>query len=154
MSVGRHLKRLTAVWSEQEVYFITICVAGRKSILANDVCAAILREEWTALRVRHGWSVGRYVIMPDHVHFMTAPVLAAAKPLSVAIGRWKQWTAKRIMRSRGQSGPLWQAEYFDHLLRSTESRSAKWAYVLENPVRAGLVQSAGLWPYGGFVDFE
>jgi hypothetical protein len=36
---------------------------------------------------------------------------------------------------------------FDHLLRSDESLSEKWAYLRQNPVRAGLVVNADGWPY-------
>ena len=40
---------------------------------------------------------------------------------------------------------------FDHVLRSHESYADKWRYVLENPVRAGLVTRAGDWPYAGEI---
>jgi hypothetical protein len=39
----------------------------------------------------------------------------------------------------------------DHLLRSDESYAEKWNYVRENPVRAGLAQSAEDWPYAGEI---
>jgi REP-associated tyrosine transposase len=45
--------------------------------------------------------------------------------------------------------PLWQPEFFDHVLRNDESCSQKWEYVRENPVRAGLVPRADDWPYQG-----
>ena len=45
--------------------------------------------------------------------------------------------------------PLWQPEFFDHLLRSDESLREKIAYVHNNPVRAGLVKDPKDWPYKG-----
>ena len=36
-------------------------------------------------------------------------------------------------------------------LRGHESYAEKWAYVLQNPVRAGLVKNAGDWPYAGEI---
>ena len=149
-----HLKRLDIVWQKQPVYFITTCVAQRRALLANDPAHRILREEWIGLRERHGWATGRYVIMPDHVHFFVTPLLAGPKLLTAAIGKWKEWTSKRILKLRNLAGPLWQPEFFDHLLRSQESRTEKWAYVRENPVRAGLTADADLWPYAGTIDFE
>lgn len=74
MSAERHLKRLSKVWADHPVYFITTCVAKRRPLLANESCVAILREEWAGLRERHGWAIGRYVVMPDHVHFFVSPV--------------------------------------------------------------------------------
>jgi len=58
------------------------------------------------------------------------------------------------LKLSGQAAPLWQPEFFDHLVRSAESRAEKWAYVRENPVRAGLVIRAEDWPFAGAVDFD
>ncbi len=49
----------------------------------------------------------------------------------------------------GRSVALWQAEFFDHLIRSDESYDQKWDYVRENPVRAELVKSADDWRFSG-----
>src|SRR5262249_56507443 len=68
--VHKHLRRrLERVWIDFPIYYVTTCVRNRKRILAQDEVARILVEEWRAARRRHGWAVGRYVIMPDHVHF-------------------------------------------------------------------------------------
>jgi len=64
---------------------------------------------------------------------------------------FKQWTAKGILRATGATPPLWQKEFFDHVLRSDESYESKWHYVRENPVQAGLVSTADDWPYGGEI---
>jgi len=45
--------------------------------------------------------------------------------------------------------PIWQAEFFDHVLRSAHSYDQKWVYVRENPVRAGLVARPEDWPHAG-----
>ena len=154
MSEARHLKRLDSIWQKAPIYFVTTCVADRRSLLANAIAHEILRDEWTGLRKRHGWAVGRYVIMPDHVHFFISPEAAQLKSLEIVIGAWKEWTAKRISKATGNIGRLWQAEFFDHLIRSDESRSVKWNYVHHNPVRAGLVPTPGDWPYAGTIDFD
>jgi REP element-mobilizing transposase RayT len=154
VSGHRHLKRLGKVWIEQPVYFVTTCVAGRRALLANETVHAFLREEWQGLSTRHGWTVGRYVIMPDHVHFFVSCSPEALCSLSSAIGKWKEWTAKRVLRHLGAKAPLWQEEFFDHVLRSDESRSEKWTYVRNNPVRAGLTAKAEDWPFAGSIDFE
>ena len=113
-------------------------------------------EEWRAARCRHGWAVGRYVIMPDHVHFFCRAELDA-KSLSDFVGNWKSWTSRAINAlGRPRSAPaattLWQREFFDHVVRSNESYAEKWNYVQENPVRAGLVKSADHWSYSGEIE--
>lgn len=154
MSSSRHLRRLDRIWDNHPIYFITTCVAGRRPLLADDTIVSFLYEEWAGMKTKHGWMVGRYVIMPDHVHFFVSPIWGSAKPLITAIGKWKEWTAKRVLKHLGLDRPLWQPEFFDHLLRSEESRSEKWNYVRNNPVRAGLVNEAAEWPYAGAIDFE
>jgi REP element-mobilizing transposase RayT len=60
--------------------------------------------------------------------------------------------AVEIVRELKFSGKVWQEEFFDHVLRSSESYSQKWDYVKENPVRAGLVRRPDEWPWQGGVE--
>lgn len=152
----KHLGRLQRVWIQSPIYFITTCTKDRKPVLISQEAAGILVEEWRAARDRHGWAIGRYVIMPDHVHFFCAPEVES-KPLSEFIGAWKRWTSRRIRqlhepRSTTAATGLWQREFFDHVLRSSESYSSKWDYVRENPVRAELIDSADNWKFAGEIE--
>src|SRR5882762_3647503 len=47
------------------------------------------------------------------------------------------------IRELGRRGRVWQTESFDRVLRSSESLDAKLAYILDNPVRGGLVSECG-----------
>jgi hypothetical protein len=61
---------------------------------------------------------------------------------------------RRLVR-RGQrpaATTLWQRDFFDHVLRSSESYSEKWKYVRDNPVRAGLVSNIDAWKYAGEIE--
>ena len=147
----KHLHRLGNVWVEHPLYFLTVCTAKRQKILASPSSAAVLTESWQAAPRVHGWTVGRYVIMPDHVHFFAAPE-PEAKPLSAFMRDWKKWTTKALRADGIESPIIWQAEFFDHVLRSAESYAEKWHYVRENPVRAGLASSAETWPYAGEIE--
>ncbi len=89
--------------------------------------------------------------MPDHVHFFCSPEIDA-KPLPTFMQAWKQWSSKRIVTDLKIGGAIWQPEFFDHVLRSSESYSQKWDYVRENPVRAGLVSKTDDWPWHGKID--
>ena len=93
--------------------------------------------------------VGRYVLMPDHLHvFLTC---TEASALSRWVGGLKGVLVAR-WRKAGQQGPFWQEGFFDHLLRGEESYEEKWAYVLNNPVRKGLVHTGQEWPFGSEID--
>jgi putative transposase len=97
---------------------------------------------------RHNIAVGRYVIMPDHVHFFVTG------SDEFDLGRWigvlKQFMARAIECGK-TSEPLWQRGFFDHVLRSEESYGQKWNYVRDNPVRARLVEKADDWPYASEI---
>jgi REP element-mobilizing transposase RayT len=110
-----------------------------------------LIKEWCSARTRHGWAIGRYVIMPDHVHFFCAPELDA-KRLPTFVGSWKEWTSKAIKHQLRLTPPVWQEEFFDHVLRSSEGYSEKWNYVRNNPVRHGFVADADDWPWRGQIE--
>jgi putative transposase len=45
--------------------------------------------------------------------------------------------ARLINLALQRSGPVWQEEFFDHVLRSNDSLVDRVDYVCQNPVRAG-----------------
>ena len=102
-SVHKHLRRLERVWLDSPIYFITTCIFERRPILGSRGIAAIFMQEWRTARQRHGWAIGRYAIMPDHVHFFCRAELSA-KPLRIFMQKWKQWTSKRIAREIAVAG--------------------------------------------------
>jgi len=153
MAGYKHLRRLDRLWIEAPIYFITTCAAGRRPLFAHADAFTILREELASAPDRHGWRVGRFVVMPDHLHFFCAHG-GERDPVSLShfLGAFKEWTAKRISKRIGAKPPIWQAEFFDHVLRSQESYDQKWRYVRDNPVRAGLVVDADDWPWAGELE--
>lgn len=97
----------------------------------------------------HSVAVGRYVIMPDHIHlFVCLP------PEGLTLAQWvkalRSVLGKELLRL-GIAKPHWQEGFFDHLLRSKESYSQKCDYVLMNPVRAGLCDAPKDWLYQGEI---
>jgi putative transposase len=155
-AVHKHLHRLERIWIDAPIYFVTTCAKNRRPLLACDEVANIMIDEWRAAHDRHGWAIGRYVVMPDHVHFFCRPELGA-KSLSEFVGFWKSYTSRKIHalglpRSTPAATTLWQREFFDHVLRSAESYGEKWNYVRDNPVRAGLVSTADEWKYAGEIE--
>ena len=88
--------------------------------------------------------------MPDHVHFFARPEIEAS-PMAKWVQMWKGVSSRRIAKALGAQSPIWQAEYFDRYLRSSESYSQKWDYVEQNAVRDGLVRRAEDWPYRGVI---
>jgi putative transposase len=145
------LRRLSEVWIEKPIWFITTCTEKRAKVLTNSSVPEILVSEWKSAEKRHGWRIGFYVIMPDHVHFFCS-AMSESKDVSVMMNRWKEWTSKRIMRELGLKNPIWQEGFFDHLLRSDESYQQKWEYFRDNPVRANLIGKIEDWKFWGEIN--
>jgi putative transposase len=142
------LHRLDRLYVENPVYFITFCTEGRKAILHHrQIHDAFVQFCNQALQ--RDIFVGRYILMPDHVHlFIKLP--PPAENLSSWIKSVKNYLSK-TMKQSGHVAPHWQKGFFDHVLRSGESYSDKWLYMVENPVRAGLVTNWKDWPYQGEI---
>ena len=136
------LRRLDTIFSAHPIYFLTGCTANRQPLFANDRAQQSLTEFAQRAADHRVW-VGRYVLMPDHLH-----LFAAFAPGSPPVSDWMK-ALKRYLTS--QLGIAWQKGFFDHVLRSRESYKQKWMYVLENPVRAGLVREAREWRYQGEI---
>jgi len=151
MPLHRHLRRLDRIWTPTEIYFVTTCTAHRRPLLATQEVFDFLGEEWEKAPSLHGWQIGSFVIMPDHVHFFCAPCRQDHRSLSQWVGSFKQWTSKRLLAAFNLEAPFWQPEFFDHLLRSEESYAEKVDYVKRNPVRAGLVETPEQWPWKGQI---
>ncbi len=81
------------------------------------------------------------VVMPDHVHMLFAPLIEGSRLVSLAeiLQRIKGSSAHTVNRLLHRSGPVWQDESFDHVLRSSEDLNSTIAYIENNPVRKGLV---------------
>src|SRR2546427_11125825 len=69
------------------------------------------------------------------------------QPLMQWVRYWKSIASKNWPRPSEQ--PIWQRDFWDTQLRRSENYDSKWQYVLDNPVRAALVQHADEWPFQG-----
>jgi REP element-mobilizing transposase RayT len=129
------------------IIFLTACTKNRQPILASEVAHRLLLDVWQESR---SWMVGRYVIMPDHLHLFCAPAELQAGSLPQWVSFWKSRAAQRWHPPHQHS--IWQRDFWDTQLRRGESYDSKWEYVVNNPVRAGLVGRSEDWPYQGEVN--
>ncbi len=140
-------KRLNEVFQSHmaPLYFVTFCTMCRVECLATPAIHDSFRQ-YAGKAQEHGVAVGRYVIMPDHVH------LFVRMGGDCRLGEWVKGLKRFMgMACHGKNGRVWQPGFFDHLLRHDESYTEKWAYVAQNPVRRGLVDDLLKWPYQGEI---
>jgi REP element-mobilizing transposase RayT len=139
-------RRLDRVFQRYDppLYFVTFNTHKRQKLLANaHVHEALVRfaHEGEA----RGVGLGRYVIMPDHVH------LFVRGNIDFVLRQWVRMLKRVLSSAIPVAEPHWQQGFFDHLIRHGESYAEKWEYVRQNPVRAGLVQHVDEWPWQGEI---
>ncbi len=89
--------------------------------------------------------------MPDHVHIIVAGTSADSDTLR-AFERFKQRTGWWLKTRT--TGVSWQESFHDRLLRNTQEFAAHVQYILNNPVRAGIVQNWNDYPFSGGVGYD
>ena len=130
-------------------YFVTFNTSRRARLLACPQIHEAFRTFCFRAYEEHDVAVGRYVIMPDHVHlFVVLP------PSGITLSKWMQ-ALKSVLGKElltlGYHKPHWQEGFFDHVLRGSESYSEKWDYVRMNPLRAGLCVEPANWRFQGEI---
>jgi putative transposase len=123
------------------IVFVTVCTQARRPWLATEKNHRTLREVWESALA---WTVGRYVLMPDHLHVFTCP-----GTLDVPLDNWVRYWKSQFTKRSSDPAQVWQTDHWDTRLRHEESHEEKWSYVRNNPVRAGLVESPENWPFQG-----
>jgi putative transposase len=144
--------------SNAPVYFVTFNTYTRASLLARpEVHEGFIEYCRRAADFRIG--VGRYVLMPDHIHLFVCFGIGC----TTTLGAWVKGLKReldRVLLSMGSQrvqlagqklSSFWQPGFNDHVLRNDESYAQKWEYVFQNPVRGGLVARAEDWPYAGEI---
>jgi REP element-mobilizing transposase RayT len=126
------------------IVFVTVCTNKRKNILCSSIAHRLLVQAWHAAE---SWLVGRYVIMPDHIHLFCSPNVSCSAGLEKWVQYWKAIVTREW--SNPEEKPLWQKSFWDTQLRNNDRYDEKWEYVLENPVRAGLCAKSDNWLWQG-----
>ena len=118
-------------------FFFTVVTDRRRPILASAEAVDALREAFRSVRRSRPFEIDAIVVMPDHLHWLLE---LGDTPLPVLIQALKSRSARAVNASTGRSGPVWQAGYFDRRIRCESDMRAQARYILENPVRRGLVE--------------
>lgn len=91
--------------------------------------------------IAFGCRVHAYVLMTNHVHLLVTPQARGA------VARMMQTVGRRYVRyvndALGRTGTLWEGRYKSCLVDSERYVLACYRYIELNPVRAGMVGSAG-----------
>ncbi len=141
-------RRCLDAWRERFLRIdATLDAAARsdRDLCAADVSTVILGSlEW--LRGR-GWRIWAATLMPSHMHLVVRNTEGRNDTLRGDLSRFMVFTAREANAVRGESGPFWQSEPFDHWCRDSDAWMRSVAYTLHNPVKAGFCAGWRDWPY-------
>ncbi len=130
---------------------VTIAVQGRRPVFDDKRFA---KDAVNVLRnlVEHDHvSVFGYCVMPDHVHLVLEP--GSESDIVSFVARYKS-LVQRSLWSLGLSGTFWQKSFWDHFLRGDEAVGHVVQYVLNNPVRKGMVADWKDYPFSGSLVWD
>ena len=127
-------------------YFLTLCTHRRnRAFLVPETVRRALLEILRAAR-DHRFLVLAYCFMPDHLHALVEGT-ANNSDLRAFVKLARMRSAQAYADGHGRR--LWQKGYHDRVLRRGDDARAVARYILENPVRAGLVLTPTQYPYLG-----
>ena len=85
-----------------------------------------------------------YCFMPDHLHLLVIGEDNKSN-LKKFVNLLKQKSGYWFMKNYNKN--LWHISYYDHILRKEEAIESVGLYILENPVRKGLVSDFSEYPF-------
>lgn len=150
-------------YSTRGLYFVTVCSHRKKCLLGTVECERVrlspagraVQRAWYGLPKRFpGLMLDAFVVMPNHVHGVIAIVGAGLAPPAGAAScaptgaRFSLGDVMRVFKStsaiaanrvlRREGTPLWQRNFYEHIIRRGEDLTKIQRYVLENPMRWAL----------------
>ena len=130
-------------------HFITFSCYRRLPLLGEAGAYQVFERELEAVRLRYGFVVAGYVLMPEHVHLLVGEPPVSL--LSIALQVLKQRTSRKLKRIGDEQ--FWQRRYYDFNVHNELKRGEKLQYMHRNPVKRGLVEKPQDWPWSSFVHY-
>lgn len=97
-----------------------------------------------------------YCIMPNHVHLLIESLInesanhrgrSAEYPITDTLRLLKGRTARNCNLELKRNGSFWQHESYDRVVRDKQALERTILYILNNPVKAGLVKEWKNWQF-------
>jgi putative transposase len=153
------VKGLRRIQGGGDWHFITCSCYRRQPFLGSarrrDLFSKILEE----VRVKYGFIVAGYVVMPEHVHLLISEPNVGTPSLVMQV--LKQRVSRKCRKAgkpanqmsiweRERVAAFWQRRYYDFNVYSKRKQVEKLRYMHRNPVKRKLVESPELWRWSSF----
>ena len=127
-------------------YFLTFCTHLRRPLFTDPELVVTVLAQILQCAEGCGFVIPAYVFMPNHAHLLVEGAVESAD-LEQFVKLAKQRSAYEHAKAR--RGRLWQPSYVDRILREDDSTTAVIAYIMNNPIRAGLAKCIGEYRFAG-----
>jgi putative transposase len=124
-------------------HFVTFSCHHRFPYLGEATARELFERSLEAMRLRYGFVVSGYVVMPEHVH------LLVSEPKQAILSKALQ-ALKLSVSVQSRERPFWQPRYYDFNVNTEEKRVEKLRYMHRNPVKRSLVEKPEDWPWSSF----
>ncbi len=125
----------------EAVYFVTASTRRRAPMLRGDAGGAVVSAVQRA-RAERGLLALAYVVMPNHMHALLKPPPGVS--ISVVMHFIKRVSRNAII-GHASRGRVWEARFYDRVVRDEREMEQAIAYIHDNPVAAGLCARADDW---------
>ncbi|HPO65480.1 MAG TPA: transposase [Bacteroidales bacterium] len=142
-------------YSQSGAYFVTLCTQNRACLFGDIVggemrlndTGKIVADSWRWLASQYDYvELDEWVVMPNHIHGIIIvhdcrgdsriTPTEKRKPIGRLIGAFKTVSTKHINIMRGTPGiPVWQRNYYEHIIRNDTSLNRIRAYIVNNPIQ-------------------
>jgi REP element-mobilizing transposase RayT len=127
------------------IYLVTATTIARTRVFEDFHAACAAARCFEDRGVLGDAAMLAWVLMPDHAHRLIE--LSEHDALDATVSRIKSASARHANQVLRRNGALWSAVYHDHALRTEDDLQDTARYVVANPLRAGLVNDLGDYPF-------
>lgn len=141
-----HDLRKGRVSTPGQIYLVTTVTHQRRPIFKYFINARYVIRSLEYTERLHQVTSLSFVVMPDHLHWLFS--LQDFRSLSQVVSNIKRGSAYRINQHNNETGtPIWQPGFHDYALRKEDEIKDVARYIIANPLRAGLVDNIGDYPF-------
>ena len=124
-------------YSEENYYFITICTNNRICYFGKpdrlSALGEIAKKQLEEISNHYDCvRIDKYVVMPNHVHFILVLESGNSADAEQVIGQYKSGVTREIRKLYPEI-QLWQRSFHDHIIRNQKSYEKIWLYIEGNP---------------------
>jgi putative transposase len=132
-------RRLPHYEQPGSVYFVTFKTAEEFAL--SDEAKDIVFDS-IKFHAEKKYKLFACVVMETHDHIILNPLEVGEATFSLAqiLHSIKSYSANRIQRLLNKKGNVWLGENYDRIIRDDEDYQEKFNYIVNNPLKAGLVE--------------